>query len=327
MPMILDYSTLSQPVTQADIDIFKSQQSTKNNFLLFYLIAGFVTACFLGAIVINALFFRTIDISPLIVLPFTAGCIYLLHLSARKQLERRAKLHRFAAANNIRLICDSANPAYAGMIFDEGDSRQIDDALIFRDGTEIGNYQYSTGSGKNRQTHTWGYARIKLTRHLPNMVLDARKNNLFGSMTNLPDSFDRNQTLSLEGDFNNHFTLYAPKEYERDALYIFTPDVMAAVIDSGRAYDMEVIDDSLMLYSTTPFILDSKGQLNTLLGVIEKIGNELRDQSDYYADERVGNRTANIIAEPGRRLKSGVNAGAIVAFVLVILYFIFMSSR
>jgi hypothetical protein len=152
------------------------------------------------------------------------------------------------------------------------------------------------------------------------MVLDSRKNNFLGS--NLPDTFSRGQTLSLEGDFNNYFTLYAPKEYERDALYVFTPDVMAAVVDAGQAYDMEVVDDNLMLYMPGLVALNSEIKLKMLLGIVEKIGSELRDQSHYYADERVGDRAMNIVAEPGRRLKSGVGIGAIVAFSIFILYFV-----
>ena len=324
--MPLDYSPLNQPVSKADLaalKAIKTQQASKATKVIFFIVAGFIAVSFIGTIAISTLLFSTNNLSMLAILPAAGIFIAIIIIAIRKQAERRAKLYKFAVANGIQFLYAVTNPNYAGLIFDEGDSRQISDALLFKDGTEIGNYEYTTGSGKNRQTHVWGYVRIKLTRHLPNMVLDARKNNLFGSLTNLPDSFGRGQTLSLEGDFNNYFTLYAPKEYERDALYIFTPDVMAAVIDSGQAYDMEVIDDNFMLYSTSPFALDSEAQLKTLFSIVEKIGTELRDQSDYYADERVGDRAANMIAEPGRRLKTGANAGVIIGFIIMVMYFIF----
>jgi hypothetical protein len=319
--MKLDYSPLHQPVTQTDIATFKAAtRKPKNN------VVGIVVLSVLGSIAFVFILMAIISNpgSPIgLVAAAIIGLIVLVAVIAtRAQLKRRAKLYKFAAANGLRLLCDVADPGYAGMIFDEGDSRRINEALLFADGTEIGNYQYSTGSGKNRHTHYWSYVRIKLARRLPNMVLDARKNNLFGNFTNLPDSFSRNQTLSLEGDFNNYFTLYAPKEYERDALYVFTPDVMAAVIDVGQTYDMEVVDDNLMLYSTDRGVLSSEDRLNTLLAIIEKIGTELRDQSDYYTDERTGDRAANIVAEPGRRLKNSVSIPTIIAVVLVIIYHI-----
>jgi hypothetical protein len=319
--MRLDYSTFHQPVTQTDIATFKAASTKPQNKA-----ANIVVFSLLGIIAFVFILMATMSNTgnPIgLVAAAMIGIVVLVAVIAtRAQLKRRAKLYKFATINGLQFLCDVADPSYAGMIFDEGDSRRINEAFLFADGTEIGNYQYSTGSGKNRHTHYWSYARIKLARRLPNMVLDARKNNLFGSISNLPDSFSRNQTLSLEGDFNNYFTLYAPKEYERDALYVFTPDVMAAVIDAGQTYDMEVIDDNLMLYSTDRGVLNSEDRLNALLATIEKIGNELRDQSDYYADERVGDRAANIVAEPGRRLKNSVSVPTIIAIVLVIMYHI-----
>lgn len=324
----IDYSTLNQPASQADIAAFRATKSKPQSYvpmIIIFCVLGIIGFTIIVSTVVGIFTTGTISLTTPLMLLFMAIAVSLVIFGSRAQLKRRAKLYKFAAANGLQFVYDVANPSYAGMIFDEGDSRHLQEALIFEDGTEIGNYQYSTGSGKNRQTHSWGYARIKLTRRLPNMVLDSRKNNFIG--TNLPDSFGRDQTLSLEGDFNNYFTLYAPKEYERDALYVFTPDVMAAVIDAGQEYDMEVVDDNLMLYTSGAVALDSEAELRPLLGIVSKIGSELRDQSYYYADERVGDRTMNIVAEPGRRLKNKVGFGAIAAFVIFIVYFVFLMSR
>jgi hypothetical protein len=138
------------------------------------------------------------------------------------------------------------------------------------------------------------------------MVLDARDNNALGRFSNLPDVFNRNQTLKLEGNFNNYFTLYAPAEYARDALYVFTPDVMAALIDSGSKYDLEVMDNSLWIYSKGRFDMNEP-TLRQLLKIADTIGGELGDQSAGYVDERVGDRSANIVAAPGKRLKKSIN--------------------
>lgn len=320
--MTLDYSALNQPVTQADIAAFRAVKTKPQNkaaAIIVFALLGIVGFISVITLVVGAFIHGAFNSAAPLTFSIMAIAIFFVVIATRAQLKRRAKLYKFAAANGLEFRYDTADPGYPGMIFDEGDSRTIQEALLFKDGTEIGNYQYSTGSGKSRQTHSWGYVRIKLTRRLPNMVLDSRKNNFLGS--NLPDTFSRGQTLSLEGDFNNYFTLYAPKEYERDALYVFTPDVMAAVIDTGQAYDMEVIDDNLMLYMPGLVALNSEIKLKMLLGIVEKIGTELRDQSHYYADERVGDRAMNIVAEPGRRLKSGVGIGTIVVFAFFILYF------
>ena len=328
----LDYSALSQPVTAADVAAFKQagKATGKSNHAataIVYGIVGFMAFVFIIAMIFVAAvshskLFSLAGALPIVFMAAIVGIIlYIVHTHT-KQL---AKLYKFASANHLTLLHDVPNPGYAGIIFDEGHSRKVSEAFVFTDGTEIGTYEYVTGSGKNQQTHTWSYARLKLTRRLPNMVLDARKNNLFGKFSNLPDSFNKDQTLSLEGNFNDYFTLYAPRQYETDALYVFTPDVMAAIVDAGLAYDMEVVDDNLMIYSTIPFKLDSEQFLRQLLGIISKIGAELRDQSKRYADERVGDRTQNIVAEPGRRLKSGVSTLTIVITAIVIIYWILSS--
>lgn len=324
--MGLDFSALNQPVTKADIAAFKQSKGKRDKtpFVL-YTLVGIVGVVVLGVGLGAATGRLRLDalMPPIIFFLIISLFGAIIGISFWLRTTKLAKLYKFATQNNLILKADVFNPDYAGMIFDEGHSRQINEALVFPDGTEIGNYQYTVGGGKNQTTYRWSYIRIKLTRRLPNMVLDAKKNNLFRKFSNLPDSFKKTQTLALEGDFNNYFTLYAPKEYERDALYVFTPDVMAAVIDAGQAYDMEVVDDNLMIYSSYSTPLDSQERLTKLLAIIDKIGSEIRDQSYRYADERVGDRTQNIVAEPGRRLKGGLSTVTITILVIMAAYYIF----
>lgn len=322
--MNLNYSSLNQPVTKADITAYKqSLGPQKKTPLIVYIIIGFT-----GFLYILFMIFSNSDSGTEALIQFfgisaiAAIVVALIAWAIRVYNKKLAKLYRFATQNGITFKQSILDPGYAGLVFDEGHSRRVDETYIFPDGSEIGNYQYTTGSGKHRQVHFWSYARIKLTRRLPNMVLDAKQNNFFGKLTNLPDSFNKQQTLSLEGNFNDHFTLYAPQEYGRDALYVFTPDVMAAVIDAGRAYDMEVIDDNLMLYSSGKIKLDSEQELSRIITIMDKIGAELRDQSQHYADERVGDRTQNIIAAPGRRLKSGISVTTILVILGIAAYII-----
>ncbi|HYJ48499.1 MAG TPA: hypothetical protein VEX12_01165, partial [Microbacterium sp.] len=168
--------------------------------------------------------------------------------------ERSYRLDRFATANGMGYLPALASPALPGMIFSVGGSRAASDLVRGEQPrfVEFANYQYTTGSGKNRTTHRWGYVAIKLDVPLPHIVLDARSNNgLFGS--NLPATFDKDQRLSLEGDFDQHFSLYCPEGYERDALYLFTPDIMARFIDNAAALDVEIVDDWLFLYGKREF--------------------------------------------------------------------------
>jgi hypothetical protein len=161
------------------------------------------------------------------------------------------RLDRFARANGMSFTPAVPAPPLPGMIFQRGSSRQASDLVRGAQPrfVEFGNYRFTTGSGKNRTTHKWGYVAVKLDVPLPHIVLDAVGNNGLFGVSNLPAAFDRDQRLSLEGDFDKYFSLYCPADYERDALYLFTPDIMARFIDNAAALDVEIVDDWLFLYA------------------------------------------------------------------------------
>src|SRR5690606_32829643 len=89
-----------------------------------------------------------------------------------------------------------------------------------------------TTSYSTTTRRSYAYVALRLETMLPHFVLDATRNNrTFGS--SIPMPIAGGQTLSLEGDFDSHVTLHCPQGYERDALYVFTPDLMALLIDTN----------------------------------------------------------------------------------------------
>ncbi|MBG6239788.1 hypothetical protein IWX78_002778 [Mycetocola sp. CAN_C7] len=235
--------------------------------------------------------------------------------------EKRLRLREFAAARNATYTGHIAAPAYAGMIFDIGTSRSSIDS-VRADGNrplEIANYRYTVKRGKSSTVYRWGYIALRLDRRLPHMVLDATSNNLFGS--NLPQRFGADSALSLEGDFDNYFTLYAPPEYGRDALYVFTPDLMALLIDESSAFDVEIVDDWMFVYSTKPFDLVQPAVWQRLDRIVETVGAKTLSQTDRYADDRVGDPRLNVVAPQGRRMKSSLGPVAVLVIVVAIGWF------
>ncbi len=77
--------------------------------------------------------------------------------------------------------------------------------------------------------------------------LRSRRSRTFGANS------ARSQQFALEGDFGKHFRLYAPGGDERDALYIFTPDPMAVLIDHAATYDFEFVDTFIYFSSPRKF--------------------------------------------------------------------------
>ena len=141
-------------------------------------------------------------------------------------------------------------------------------------------------------------------------MLDSTFNNgiLLGRalISNLPVVISNSQRISLEGDFDKYFTLYAPKQYEIDVRYILTPDVMAALVDQSSLFDIELVDDMAFFYALQSEKSDDQilGDIFTALVVA---GRELYRQVDRYTDDRVaGGCSSNAVAEQGRRLKKWI---------------------
>ena len=256
-------------------------------------------------------------IPPLVIVPVIAVVIGRSLLARRHDWAKRLRMWKFAEANGLLYSSVSPPPSYPGAIFALGSSRKVTDHFRTADDRflDFGNYQYTTGSGKNRTTHHWGFLALQLDRAVPHMLLDSRANNgLFGS-TNLPAVFARDQVLSLEGDFNKHFTLYCPKEYERDALYVFTPDLMALLIDEAAPFDVEIVDRWMFVYSARAFPLAEPSVYQRLLSIVTTVGAKTLTQTDRYVDERVGEFAANMVAPQGKRLRRGVSWVGIVIVV------------
>ncbi len=200
---------------------------------------------------------------------------------------RAYRLDRFAQANGMTWYAEIDDPPLPGMIFSLGHTRAATDAVR---GThprfaEFGNFRYKTGSGKNESTHHWGYVAVRLSTPLPHIVLDARSNNgLFGS--NLPASFATSQRLGLEGDFDQHFTLYCPAGYERDALYLFTPDIMARFIDQAAVLDVEIVDDWMFLYTRSLVSTLDSARWAWLFSVVGALSDKFA-QWERWRDDRL----------------------------------------
>lgn len=306
----LNYVPLEEPLTSADVQAFK-RNNRRPVSALQKSAAVFVVAAVLFTVAIIGMMSRgrelSLIVSALIFLVTAFFVVFIAWSKARVRLRYHARLYKFAMANKLsvgfdRPLMAAATDSPDGMIFGLGHSQRFMERIELSPRAELSNFTFVTGSGKSRREYYWGYARFKLPRRIPNMVLDATANNQW-FMSNLSVKFKRSQRLSLEGNFDAYFSLYAPEQYERDALYIFTPDVMAVLVDYGKDFDFELVEDELFIYAKGSFKLDQPATYKNLAVMAETIYDKIEGRSEKYADERVGDRAANVVAPGGRRLK------------------------
>lgn len=222
-------------------------------------------------------------------IPPVIGVVLLVQAIRRRSGVRPYRLNGFAIANGFTYQPYSPAPPLPGMVFTRPgqSSAFVTDILRRREGyaLEIGNHTCTTGSGRSTTTYRWGYAAMRLPVALPHIVLDAHGNNTIGR-PRLPIAFAKNQRLSLEGDFDRYFTLYCPEGYERDALYLFSPDTMAVFVDEAARLDVELVDDYLFLYFPGQLATLDSAMWERLLATVDALSERLLRWERWRDDRR-----------------------------------------
>lgn len=151
----------------------------------------------------------------------------------------------------------------------------------------------------------------RMPRTLPHLMIDSLRNGRLRTL--LPGT----QRISLEGDVDRHFAVYAPPGYERDALQLLTPDVLVCLLEYGRHWDIEVVEDRVVVASTRFRRRFDRTEVPALLRFSELIGAELGHQAATYTDPRAA-APRREVAVAGRRLRrrSGAWTAAIIAAVV-----------
>jgi hypothetical protein len=239
------------------------------------------------------------------------------------------RLQSFAGANGLRLESESTEIPVT--IVEPGPNLKVLDRRVRRrlrpadfdpsvpSAFELGDFHWRADHGGGRRgiaDYVVGYAAVRLPRTLPRILLKSRAPG--GSTL----TGDPQQVLPLEGDWGRHFTLYCPSGYERDALQIMTPDVMASMIDGAGEWSAETEGAWLLFTTSRPFLRANADDYERAFRLVE-VARQFHEQAEHYSDARVGDRSLDVISEGGTRLRGGRNwpviAAAIAPFALVAL--------
>ncbi|WP_449277512.1 hypothetical protein [Leucobacter sp. GX24907] len=84
-----------------------------------------------------------------------------------------------------------------------------------------------------------------------------------------------------------------PAGYERDALFVFTSDVMAALADHADAYSVEVVDDTVVFFAPGVADFASADAWTSIAALLEHAVPRLVTRGSRYRDERVPEQTGS----------------------------------
>ncbi|WOF22626.1 hypothetical protein N8K70_14705 [Microbacterium betulae] len=262
---------------------------------------------------------QLVGMSVFVLLLLLAGVVLTwssLRMAARRRSRREfLRLAGFAEANGLAYLPGVHDGGHLGPWRERGRAAVID-VMRTRAGrpVEFGNHEITSSAGNRRETTYGGYAATRVRTALPNIRLDSLTVRRMASGS----AVHRDQRLRLEGDFDRHFALSCPRGYEADALYLFTPDVMALLIDAASDFDIELVDDWVFLTSPADVVTLKPQRWQdvaaALDAVVAKIGQWERWRDDRVPHNRLSAR--GVVAKAGRRLRIGPGAGSVLAALL-----------
>ena len=342
-PVKIDTTALHSPVTKQEKQRYKSPK--KSGCGPFGTLGAILIPLVIVGMIINAVAVSQGGLTlPWVVLylVIAAALIGVAVLISISGGTKRVQRYKFAEANGFIYHETESVSRLRGILFGPGRSHRNSEVFQMHGNVRLGNYQYTTGSGKNSRTHHWRYMEIPLPRNVPHLVLDSTDNNsIFG--TNLPVGLHKSQRVELEGDFSNYFTVFAPSGYGVDLRYLLPPETMALLIDNLQRFDLEFIDDRLVLIENGSWSLHDDEPWRFAEWAINVLHPHIVARTDRYVDDRVAQSSSpsavahqgqgrgqaqqfastGTVASGGRRLKRAFPIGTVV-FIVVIAALVFL---
>lgn len=236
-------------------------------------------------------------------------------------LSRRTKLALFAWTNGwayADLLQGTRRPgaAFARMrrAVERGVVASDDPRIPFELGTA-----HSVGSRDEGATlqRPFAFVELPLAAKVPHIVLRNRRRSI------VPTLGLRGARMDLEGHFATTFQLLVPEGYQRDALYLFTPDLMARVLDLGSGGELELVEDRAYLYLPARTRFDEPDVMRGIIELAEELHRRLAARTAAYRDETVrpvAHEEGVTIGLGGQRLGGqGVSLLAVAATAAVVI--------
>lgn len=218
-----------------------------------------------------------------------------LEFCAPRRCMRSIEFTRFASAAGLRYRAREIWPERRGIFFGEpgdhstarsgghfnGEHLLTADTRGATAGIRMGLAKRRSGAGPAGPYRSFRYLIAELPVTVPHLVLDGRANGALSHV--VPQS----QRVMLEGDVDRYFATYAPEGYARDALEVLTPDVLAALIDTGADWDFEWVDNLLIVVSRKASHACDRDETIAMLVFAETIVPLIARQAERYSNFRI----------------------------------------
>jgi len=140
----------------------------------------------------------------------------------------------FAAENRFYYQKEGMVNDASGPIFNLGCPTNFENIIglkIKNHKTLFFHYEYETGSGKNKSSHYFTILEIKFDATFPRILLNPKKSLLETNITNEFEGVLDPIEINLDGELCDTHELITEKNFQLEALQIFTPDMIGGLAD------------------------------------------------------------------------------------------------
>lgn len=169
---------------------------------------------------------------------------WMFYLAAQVRALKNAIWEGFAAANGWPVNTELAPQLLLPPSLQFGHGQTFSPVVTAELGdtdADLFVYETEVGEGKSQQTYYFSVARVLLPVALPYIMLRAKK----GVSSEVRQDVADHETLQLEGDFDDYFSLQIEKGQEVSVLEILTPDVMQTLVSFSQREDIEIVANGL----------------------------------------------------------------------------------
>jgi hypothetical protein len=213
----------------------------------------------------------------LLIFPLIMGMVYFKLTYVHDMFRGFANTNHFTYKKYGRPGCSQA-----GVVFAIGNNKNYSDVVsgMYQSWPfALFMYSYDTGHGRNKTGHDRAIMAVDFGISLPMFVL--RRSKLTQMMDQDSTAINNDgytEKINLEGNFNEHFSVYIRPNSEVEVLSILTPDVMEMLVGLDK-YEVEMAENG-NFYIYTPNYITKKQSLIDIYNVVEAITPKIGRYAD-----------------------------------------------
>jgi hypothetical protein len=275
-PTIVDINKQGMDNTKKDFTIFLKKRCVLFLFYFSWMFIPGILMIFMGDIAKGLLAIFSVFL-------FVLFVIYISSIDKA----RNSFWKQLASANGWKYESQGKRGLEKGIMFRQGDRAMENMGVSISNCVEgnIDNKDFrifsfdliTGGSKRDRNIYEYTVFAFKFQGNFPHFYLNNKKNS-FG--------VDIGNFISLPAEFDDKFLLAAPKEYEIEALEIFTPNILAVLLDRGFSYDIEFVNQEMLIFADGSIydFADLEKKLNQTL----ELADMFRGKLDHFKFEKIG---------------------------------------